>query len=87
MEVLVQGASGGVGQLALQISKAMGANITAVCSTRNVDNAYSMGAERVIDYKKENVSECGCNFDAILGVMSVRQCIKGKSLNIYPFPL
>lgn len=68
MEVLIQGASGGVGQLALQIAKAMGANITAVCSTRNVDNAYSMGAERVIDYKKENVSECGCNFDAILGV-------------------
>lgn len=68
MDVLIQGASGGVGQLALQIAKAMGANITAVCSTRNVDNAYSTGAERVIDYKKENVSECGCSFDAILGV-------------------
>lgn len=68
MEVLIQGASGGVGQLALQIAKAMGANITAVCSTRNVDNAYLMGAKRVIDYKKENVSDCGCSFDAILGV-------------------
>lgn len=68
MDVLIYGASGGVGQFALQIAKAMGANVTAVCSTRNVENAAAMGADRVIDYKKENVSACGCQFDAILGV-------------------
>lgn len=68
MDVLTYGASGGVGQFALQIAKALGAHVTAVCSTHNVDNAYAMGADSVIDYKKEPVSECGCQFDAILGV-------------------
>lgn len=68
MDVLIYGASGGVGQFALQIAKTMGANVTAVCSTRNEKKAYLLGADRVIDYKKENIFECGCQFDAILGV-------------------
>lgn len=68
MDVLIYGASGGVGQFALQIAKAMGANTTAVCSTRNVEKAYSLGADQVIDYTKESISACRQQFDAILGV-------------------
>lgn len=67
-DVLIYGASGGVGQFALQIAAAMGANVTAVCSTRNVERAYSMGAKATIDYKKENIADCETQFDAILGV-------------------
>lgn len=65
---LIYGASGGVGQFALQIAKAMGATVTAVCSTRNVERAYAMGADEVIDYKKEDIADRGTQFDVILGV-------------------
>lgn len=67
-DVLVYGSSGGVGQFAVIIAKAMGSNVTAVCSTRNVDTAYNIGADNVIDYKKEDISTCTKQFDAILGV-------------------
>lgn len=67
-EVLVYGSSGGVGQFAVMIAKTMGCNVTAVCSTRNVENAYNMEADRVIDYKKEHISNCKNQFDAIFGV-------------------
>lgn len=66
--VLVYGASGGVGQFCLQIAKAMGGTVTAVCSTRNVENAYSLGADDVIDYKKTDIAACERRFDAVLGV-------------------
>lgn len=66
--VLIYGASGGVGQFAVEIAKAMGANVTAVCSTRNVEMVYSIGADTVIDYKKKKIESCNMRFDAILGV-------------------
>lgn len=67
-EVLVYGASGGVGQFAVQIAKAMGGSVTAVCSTRNVDVAYSIGADNVVDYMKEDITQSKKSYDAILGV-------------------
>jgi NADPH:quinone reductase-like Zn-dependent oxidoreductase len=64
--VLVIGASGGVGTFAVQIAKAHGAEVTGVCSTRNVDMVRSIGADHVIDYTKENISEGGRHYDVIL---------------------
>ncbi|WP_249869567.1 NAD(P)-dependent alcohol dehydrogenase [Oceanobacillus saliphilus] len=67
-EVLIYGASGGVGTFAVQIAKALGANVTAVCSTRNVDIIKSLGIDHVIDYKKETIFEKDNTYDLILGV-------------------
>lgn len=66
--VLIYGASGGVGTFALHIAKAMGGTVTAVCSTRNIENMYSIGADEVIDYTKTNISELPERYDVILGV-------------------
>lgn len=65
-EVLINGASGGVGTFAVQIARTLGAHVTGVCSTRNVDLVRSLGAERVIDYTREDFTKGGRRYDVIL---------------------
>ncbi|HEU4618661.1 MAG TPA: NAD(P)-dependent alcohol dehydrogenase [Gammaproteobacteria bacterium] len=70
--VLIDGASGGVGTFAIQIAKAFGAEVTAVCSTRNVEIARSIGADHVIDYRREAFGAGGRRYDLILAANAYR---------------
>lgn len=75
--LLLNGASGGVGVTALQIAKARGAHVTAVCSTRNIDLVKELGADDVIDYTKNNINVQNQPFDVVfdtIGVLNPLKC-------------
>lgn len=71
-KVLIYGASGGVGSFAIQIAKALGAEVTAVTSTGKIDMARALGADHVVDYTREDFAADGAQYDVILGVNGYR---------------
>ena len=72
-QVLIYGASGGVGTFAIQLAKTFGAEVTAVCSTGNTELARSLGADHIIDYSKEDIFNSSRHFDLIIAVNGKRQ--------------
>ncbi|WP_168210990.1 NAD(P)-dependent alcohol dehydrogenase [Persicimonas caeni] len=70
--ILINGASGGVGSFAVQIAKALGAHVTAVCSARNVELVEGLGADRVIDYRETDFCEESRQYDVVYDVVSNR---------------
>jgi NADPH:quinone reductase-like Zn-dependent oxidoreductase len=74
-KVLINGAAGGVGTFAVQIAKALGAEVTGVCSTRNMDLVRSIGADHVVDYTREDFAAGGQRFDLLF------DCVGNRSLS------
>ena len=72
--VLINGSSGGVGTFAVQIAKAFGAEVAAVCSTNNVECARSLGADYVFDYSREDFTRSSQRYDLLLDIAGSRSC-------------
>jgi len=87
-QVLIQGASGGVGMYTIQLAKAAGAEVTAVCSVRNFKLVRSWGADHMIDYNKEDFTKFGKRFDEILAingyhsVLAYRRALKSQGVYV-----
>lgn len=79
-KLLINGASGGVGTWAVQIAKALGAEVTAVCSSRNVEMVRALGADEVIDYRKQDFVMGGARFDVMLDLVGNRSLSDCRSV-------
>lgn len=78
--VLINGASGGVGTFAVQVAKALGAEVTAVCSSRNVEAARRLGADHVIDYSKEDFTNGGTRYDLLFDIPAIGSISAARSI-------